>query len=295
MNFVLDFLTQGFAYAFLAMGVYVSYKVLDYADLTVEGSFPLGAAITAVCIINGINPFVALFLAFISGGIVGAVTGLLHVKLDISSLLSGILVMTAMYSINLAVAGSANLSFIEFDNIFSLGRNFTTDRVMLKWITLLIIVVIVILMKLLLDWFLKTKLGFLLTITGDNPQLVSSLGIDIGKMKIFGLSLSNAYSALSGAVVCQVLGYFDINMNKGIVVIGLASVILGMSVFKSSKVLKATTMVILGSIGYRFAISLALNMGLEPSNLNLIMATIFVIVLVASGDKVKALISKVKR
>ncbi|MEG0315055.1 MAG: ABC transporter permease [Erysipelotrichaceae bacterium] len=288
MSFIFDVIAQGLAYGLLAIGVYITYQVLDYADLTVEGSFPFGAAICAVCITNGMNPFLSLPVAFVLGSLVGLATGILHVKFNISSLLSGILVMTGMYSVNLMVTGyKANINFFQFETIFTYGKRFSSNPTFNSLFTIGILLVLVIAMKLLLDWFLKTKYGFLMRITGDNPQLVSTLGIDIGKVKIAGLALSNAYAALSGAVVCQFLRYFDINISKGIVVIGLASVIIGLSVFKKVKFVGATTAVVVGAIGYRCAIAAALNMGLNPSNLNLMMVILFIIVLVVTNNSLK--------
>lgn len=285
MDFLLDVFAQGLAYSLLAIGVLLTYQVLDYADLTVEGSFPFGAAVGAICILQGWNPFLALFIAFFAGMLTGYATGFLHVKFKISSLLSGILVMTAMYSVVLIVTGDkSNIGLFSNTTIFSYGKiiaaNFGNNEWIIKLWPIFILLLIVVVMKLLIDWFLETKYGFLMRITGDNPQLVATLGQDIGHIKMNGLAISNGYAALSGAVVSQLLKYFDAGLGVGMVVLGLASVIIGLTVFKRFKLFSFTTSVILGAIVYRFAIALALNVGLPINYLKLIMAIFFIIILV---------------
>lgn len=284
MDFLLEVIAQGLAYSPLAIGVLLTYQVLDYADLTVEGSFPLGAAAGAMCLMVDINPFLSLVVAFGAGLLAGYLTGFLHVKFKISSLLSGILVMTALFSINLIVAGDrSNIPLFTYNTIFSYGQNFASSLGM-EWIIkvwpIFILLVIVIVMKLLLDWFLGTKYGFLMRIAGDNPQLIATLGKDIGHIKMNGLAISNGYAAVSGAVVSQFLKYFDIQLGAGMIVMGLASVIMGLTLFKRFRFFSFTTSVILGAIMYRLAIAAALNAGLPPSYLKLIMSVLFVAVLV---------------
>lgn len=287
MDFILDVVAQGLAYSILAIGVLITYQVLDYADLTVEGSFPLGAAAGAMCITHGINPFLSLLVAFFAGMIAGYLTGLLHVKAGISSLLSGILVMTGFFSINLIVAGDkSNIALFTYDTIFSygtmIGNQVGGDAGMwiIKLWPIFILLVLVLVMKFLIDWFLDTKYGFLLRIAGDNPQLIATLGKDIGAIKMNGLAISNGYAAVSGAVVSQFLKYFDVTLGTGMIVMGLASVIMGLTLFKRFKFISFTTSVVLGAITYRLTIAAALNFGLPPSYLKLIMAIIFIIVLI---------------
>ena len=236
MDFILDVTAQGLAYSILAIGVLLTYQVLDYADLTVEGSFPLGAAAGAMCVMHGINPFLSLIVAFIAGLAAGYATGFLHVKFGISSLLSGILVMTGLYSINLIVAGDmSNIPLFTYDTIFSYGALLgnSAGGALGTWIVKLwpifILLVLVLFLKLLMDWFLDTKYGFLMRIAGDNPQLIATLGKDIGHIKMNGLAISNGYAAVSGAVVSQFLKYFDITLGTGMIVMGLASVIMGLT------------------------------------------------------------------
>ena len=287
MDFILDVTAQGLAYSILAIGVLLTYQVLDYADLTVEGSFPLGAAAGAMCVMHGINPFLSLIVAFIAGLAADYATGFLHVKFGISSLLSGILVMTGLYSINLVVAGDmSNIPLFTYDTIFSYGAllgNIAGGSLgtwIVKLWPIFILLVLVLFLKLLMDWFLDTKYGFLMRIAGDNPQLIATLGKDIGHIKMNGLAISNGYAAVSGAVVSQFLKYFDITLGTGMIVMGLASVIMGLTLFKRFTFIGFTTSVILGAITYRLTIAAALKVGLPPSYLKLIMAVIFIAVLV---------------
>lgn len=285
MSFLLDVLAQGLGYSILAIGVLLTYQVLDYSDLTVEGSFPLGAAVSAILITMGWNPFLVLIMAFIAGCIAGYATGILHVKFKISSLLSGILVMTGLYSINLIVAGNQSMiALFAYDTIFSYGSTISElfgGAAMIKelW-PVIVLIAIVLVMKLLMDWFLQTKYGFLMRIAGDNPQLVTTLGKDLGIIKLNGLAIANGYAALSGAVISQYIRSFDVQLGAGMIVLGLASVIMGITLFKRSKYIGFTTSVVLGAITYRLAIAAALNAGLPPAYLKLIMSVIFIIVLV---------------
>lgn len=252
-----------------------------------RAAFPLGAAAGAMCVMHGINPFLSLIVAFIAGLAAGYATGFLHVKFGISSLLSGILVMTGLYSINLIVAGDmSNIPLFTYDTIFSYGALLgnSAGGALGTWIVKLwpifILLVLVLFLKLLMDWFLDTKYGFLMRIAGDNPQLIATLGKDIGHIKMNGLAISNGYAAVSGAVVSQFLKYFDITLGTGMIVMGLASVIMGLTLFKRFTFIGFTTSVILGAITYRLTIAAALKVGLPPSYLKLIMAVIFIAVLV---------------
>ncbi len=221
MGLLINILEQGLIFSIMAIGVYITYRILDFPDLSVEGTFPLGAATAAVCLMNGINPFIACLLAFISGSIGGIITGLLHVKLKITNLLSGILVMIALYSINLRIMGKSNIPLFGKDTIFTAVSN-----------PIIIIAIFALASKIILDLFLKTKLGFILKATGDNEQLVTSLGVNKNMIKIVGLMVSNGLVALSGAIMAQYQGFADVGMGTGIVVMGLAAVIIGESILK---------------------------------------------------------------
>lgn len=297
-------LEEGLVYAIMAMGVYITYKILDFPDLSVDGTFPLGSAITAVLILAGVNPLLTLFISFFAGAFAGILTGLIHVKLKVRDLLSGIIMMTALYSVNLLIAGRANVPIFSKPSIFD---NAFLDAVVPEgfkpYIVLVILLIIVILMKLLLDLYMKTKSGYLLRAVGDNEILVTSLAKDKGIVKIVGLAIANAFVALAGSIYAQKSGFFEISSGTGTIVVGLASVIIGTNIFKRTSlfksdklfkngiVIKATTAVVVGSILYKACVAIALSLGLSPSNLKLITAALFLIILVISNDrkrKVKA-------
>ncbi|WP_010294396.1 ABC transporter permease [Clostridium senegalense] len=273
MTFFMGTLEQGLIFAIGALGVYITYTILDFPDLSVDGTFSLGAAITASLILKGTNPILALVVAFIGGAIGGLVTGILHVKLKITNLLSGILVMIGLYSINLRVMGKANLPMMNKGNIFS------RDIPMV-----MILVLIVLVSKFLMDVLFKTKFGFILRATGDNDTLVTSLGVNKGTMKIIGLMLSNGFVALSGAIMAQYQRFSDISMGTGFIVIALASIILGQSVFNNCKFIKGTTIVIIGAFLYKLSVGIALNLGLPPTDLKLITSIIVVIAIVMNNS-----------
>lgn len=279
-DIVIGTLEQGFMYGILALGVYISYTILNFPDMTTEGSYPFGAAITTFLILRNINPWIACIIAFMCGTLAGLLTGIIHVKLKVLNLLAGILTMTALYSINIRVAGRSNQSLANKSTIFNSGLS---SLMPIGISILLISLVVLIIIKILLDLFLKTKAGFLLRATGDNPQMITSLAKDVGVVKIFGLGLANGFVALSGSIVCQSQRFFDVNMGAGIVVIGLASVILGQTILKKFSFLKPTTMVIIGSILYKACITLALKVGLESSDMKLVTAIIFIVALMLNN------------
>jgi len=259
----------GLLYALMALGVYITFRILDFPDLTVDGSFTTGGAIAAVMISAGYSPWLATVAALGGGLIAGAMTGLLHTKGKINGLLSGILMMIALYSINLRILGRPNVSLLNAETIFA----------SISPIPLMIIIVLC--AKLLLDIFLKTDLGLAVRATGDNPRMISSLGANTDYTKMIGISLSNGLVALSGAVVAQQGGFADISMGIGMIVIGLASVIIGEALFGSKTVFQATLAVLLGSIVYRIVVALALRVEwLKTSDLKIITAVIVIIALV---------------
>ncbi len=275
-------LEQGLIYSIMALGVYISYHVLDFPDLSVDGTFPLGAAITAILILGGVNPWLACLLSFLAGGLAGLLTGLLHVKLKIKDLLSGILTMTALWSVNLAIANTSLLSTYGAETIFNSGPLLLLPAGLAPWRTLVLAFFFALFMKCLLDWYLTTRSGMLLRAVGDNPQLVIALAKSPGQVKILGLIIGNGFAALSGAILCQQQRFFDINMGTGMIVMGLASVIIGMTVFKNLNLIKYTTMVLLGAILYKAALSIAINLGFNPNYLKLIMAALFTVALVSN-------------
>lgn len=286
MSIIIGILEEGLVYAIMALGVYITYKILDFPDLSVDGTFPLGGAITAVLIIAGVPPMVTLFLAFLLGALAGVLTGLIHVKLKVRDLLSGIIMMTALYSLNLRIAGKANVAIFTKETIFD---NAFLDRIapegMKDYVTVIILFVIVVIMKLLLDIYLKTKSGYLLRAVGDNDTLVTSLAKDKGVVKIIGLAIANAFVALAGSIYTQKSGFFEISSGTGTIVIGLASVIIGTNMFKQTNLVKATTAVIIGSIIYKACVALAIAAGMAASDLKLITAVLFLVILVISNER----------
>lgn len=284
MNVLRVTLEEGLMYALLAIGVYITYSILDFPDLSVDGTMPMGAIVTAVLIIHGVNPWLCLVITFALGMACGAVTGLLHVKLNIRPLLCGIIVYTAMLSINLVILFNGNYgitvaSFFKKPTIFNSG---ITKFFPEKWKIVILSLILVVVCKIFMDFYLKTKSGLLLRATGDNERYVTMLAKDPGYTKILGLAIGNGFAALSGCVIAQQKGSADQQMGVGMVVLGLASVIIGLSVFKKVKFMKATTMVILGSILYKAFLSAALALNLPTEYLKLLMAVLFTLALVFS-------------
>lgn len=281
-------LEEGLLYAVLALGVYITYSILDFPDLTVDGTLPLGAVITAVLIRQGVNPWLCLLVSFAGGMLAGSVTGLLHVKLKIRPLLCGILVMTALLSINLVLVmagtgGSSVAPFYKKPTIFSeaIPASFLPKDIGgLDFRVLIIALAVILLCKWGLDWYLTTKSGLLLRATGNNAQYVTMLARNPGTSKVLGLALGNGFAALAGAVLAQKQQSADLQMGTGMVVLGLASVIIGLSLFRKVRFLKPTTKVILGSILYKLCLSVASELGLPSEYQKLLMVVIFVLVLV---------------
>lgn len=285
MSIVLGVIEEGLIYAIMALGVYITYKILDFPDLSVDGTFPMGAAVTAMLILKGVHPVATLFLAFLTGAIAGCATGLIHVKLKVRDLLSGIIMMTALYSINLRIAGKANVPIFSKETIFE--NAFLTEHIpeaLEPYVVAIVLFVIVLVCKILLDLYLKTRSGYLLRAVGDNDVLVTSLAKDKGTVKIIGLALANGFAALAGCVYCQQKGFFEVSIGTGTMVIGLANVIIGTKLFKRMGAVKATTAVIVGSIVYRACVAVAISLGMAASDLKLITALLFLVILVFSNQ-----------
>ncbi|WP_068785876.1 ABC transporter permease [Paenibacillus phocaensis] len=269
MNSLLGALESGLLYALMALGVYITFRILDFPDLTVDGSFTTGGAIAAVMITGGSSPWIATIAAFFGGLAAGAITGLIHTKGRINGLLSGILMMIALYSINMRIMGKPNVGLLGEDTLFSTVS------------PLVFMPIIVIAIKLLLDLFFKTDLGLALRATGDNKRMIRSFGANTDYTIILGLSLSNGLVALSGALIAQQSGFADISSGIGMIVIGLASVIIGEAIFGARTVFWATLAAVLGSVVYRIVVALALRIEwLEQTDLKLITAVIVIIALV---------------
>lgn len=287
MDFFITILEQGLIYGILALGVYITYKILDFPDLTADGSFPLGAAVSAALITRGTNPFLTLLAAFISGAAAGICTGLIHVKGKVRDLLSGIIMMTALWTVNLRIAGTSNVPLFSKETIFKneFLENFLPEK-MKPYGTLLVICVLTLAAKLLLDFYMNTKSGFLLRAAGDNDRLVAALARDEGNVKILGLAIANGLISFSGAIFCQEERVFEISMGTGAIVIGLASVIIGTGVFRKASFVKATTAVILGSVFYKACTAVAMR-NFEPMDMKFITAALFLIILLISMERKK--------
>ena len=279
-------LTQGLIYALVAFGVYITYTILDFPDLSVDGSSPLGAAVTAVLLTRGCDPWLSLLAATGVGVLAGLFTGVIHVKFHIRNLLAGIITQTALFSINLKIAGSNLPVDRGTDTIFTsapvmalLGNTSLSIR------KLVVSAVLAVLVKLALDLYFRTKSGLLLRAVGDNSTLVTALSKDCGSVKILGLALSNGLVALAGSIVCHETRSFAATMGTGQVVFGLAAVIIGISLFRRLTFVQGTTAVLAGSILYKACIQAALSLGFDPSMMKFITAMLFLLVLIFSGRK----------
>ena len=282
LELIQSVLTQGLIYALLAYGIFITYKILDFPDLTVDGSFPLGAAVTAVLLNRGMDPFLTLPVSMGAGALAGLVTGVIHVKFRIRDLLAGIITMTGLFSVNLQIAGS-NLPVPR-----SIDTVFTAPAVMklfgensgLTLRKLAVSLSIALLVKLAIDLYFKTKSGMLLRATGNNDIFVTTLGKDKGQMKILGLVLANTLVSLSGCLVCHEQRAFAATMGTGQMVFGLAAVIIGTTLFRKMSFVKGTTCALTGSIIYKAVIQAAINAGLPTNLLKLITAILFLVILV---------------
>lgn len=269
MEIVTGILVQSLILSIMVLGVYISYKILDFPDMSADGSFTLGAAIIAIMLKRGVSPIIGMVLALLAG----LLTGVLHVKLKISNLLSGILVMGILYSLNLRIMGKANIPIFSKVNIFY------------DFNPLIITFVFVVIVKVLIDIFLKTGLGYILKGVGDNPQMIKSLGIEVGRIKILGLMLSNGLIALSGSIMAQYQGFSDVSMGMGTLVLGIASIIIGTSIIKKKTLIKESTLVIIGTLIYQITIYFAMNIGLTPVDLKMITSLVLIIFLVVGEIK----------
>ncbi len=285
-NLIISTIAQGLLWALLALGVFITFRILDVADLTVEGSFPMGAAISAVLITMGVNPWVTVIVAGIGGMIAGAVTGWIHTKLKIPALLAGILTMIALYSVNLHIMGKANISLLRMDTVYSAIHSMGISNA----IALTIIgVAVTIVVGLFLFWFFGTELGTSIRATGVNPQMIRAQGVNTDSMIVLGLLLSNGFVAVSGALIAQSQGFADIGMGVGTIVIGLASVIIGEVLFTSSSIVRklfgnssfvlSLVAVVFGSIIYRIVIATVLYLGMPPNDLKLFTAILVALAL----------------
>ena len=285
-NLIISTIAQGLLWALLALGVFITFRILDVADLTVEGSFPMGAAISAVLITMGVNPWITVIVAGIGGMIAGAVTGWIHTKLKIPALLAGILTMIALYSVNLHIMGKANISLLRMDTVYSAIHSMGISNAVALTIIGVVVTVVV---GLFLFWFFGTELGTSVRATGVNPQMIRAQGVNTDTMIVLGLLLSNGFVAVSGALIAQSQGFADIGMGVGTIVIGLASVIIGEVLFASSSIVRklfgnssfvlSLVAVVFGSIIYRIVIATVLYLGMPPNDLKLFTAILVALAL----------------
>ena len=277
----------GLIFGLVALGVFLSFRVINFPDLTVDGSFPLGGAVAAALIVAGWNPFAATAVAIAAGALSGALTAWLNVHLRIMQLLASILVMIALYSVNLRVMGKPNVALISEPTVFSLVA---IDGLPEYWLKPLVLLVIVLAAKVLLDWFLASEAGLAMRVTGGNPRMARAQGISTDRQTLAGLALSNALVALAGALFVQTQGGADISMGVGTIVIGLAAVIIGETLLPARSLVLTTLACVLGAVLYRFFIAAALNtdfMGLKAQDLNLVTAVLVALALLVPGSKRK--------
>jgi len=282
ISLFLHALEQGLVFGIMVLGVFITYKILDFPDLTVEGSFPLGAAVAAKVIFSGGDPLWGTFLAMIVGSLAGLITGLLHTKLKLTNLLSGILTMTLLYSVNLRIMGRPNIPLLGKITLLGEIENYFPNLSMDYLIPFFFLFLVVIL-KFIIDYFLSTEIGLTIIATGDNEQMIKSLGVNTDFTKIIGLCISNALVALSGALFAQYSGFADVNMGLGTIVAGLACVIIGISIIKIPTIFWRTIAVLVGSLVYRLIMIIALrygyNLGFKPGDLKMISVLLVIIAL----------------
>ena len=277
IDLLLPTISQGLLWSLLALGVYITFRVLDIADLTVEGSFPLGASVAVTLLVKDVNPVTAILAAALVGGISGVVTGLLHTKLKIPALLAGILTMIALYSVNLRIMGKANISLLGKETAFTVLEN--ALGVAYSQAVLLVGILSCVVFSVLMYWFFGTEIGAAIRATGYNPQMIRAQGVDTNGMLLIGLFFSNALVAVAGSLVAQSNGFADVGMGVGTIVIGLASVIIGEVLFGTRSFKNSLISVILGSIVYRLVIAIVLQMGMPPNDLKLFTAVLVAIAL----------------
>jgi len=267
-------LEQGLLYSLVAIGIVISFRILAFPDLTVDGSFPLGAAVTAKLIIIGVHPIQAIVVAVAAGFCAGYATGFLNTRLKINSLLAGILIMTILYSVNLRIMGRSNIQLLTYHTLFTPMESLKISRF---YLVIPFFLIVAYGLKILLDLFLHTDMGMAMRATGDNEQMIRSLGVNTDKMTLLGLGISNAFIALSGALVAQDQGFADVGMGIGTIVAGLAAIIIGETLVRAKSVRAFTLAAIIGAIVYKMIIAIGLRIGLAPTDLK--MATGFMVII----------------
>jgi len=297
MTLLIGSITIGLVLALLALGIFISFRIFDFPDITAEGSFTFGASISAALIVAGVNPVIATVCSFLGGMLAGSTTGMIHTRFKINPLLSGILVMTALYSVNLHVMGKSNVPLLSKKTLFTAFENFS-DSVSGKdsmvnligwevpardvWVMLFCLAIIIV-FCLLLFWFFRTNLGTAMRATGDNSQMIRALGVNTKTMIIAGIALSNGLIALAGSVLAQFQGFADVQMGIGMMVWGLASVIIGEALITGNSLGLLITGAVIGSVLFRLLVAIALRWGMNPNDLKLITAAFVFLALILPG------------
>ncbi len=297
MTLLIGSVTIGLILALLALGVFISFRIFDFPDITAEGSFTFGASITAALIVSGANPVTGIVVAFAGGLLAGAATGIIHTRFRVNPLLSGILVMTALYSVNLHVMGKSNVPLLGDVTVFTWFENFSTKisgkdalinvigwSIPAKdlWIMMFCLLIIIV-VSLLLLWFFRTNIGTAMRATGDNDQMIRALGVNTKSMIIFGIAISNGFIALSGSMLAQFQGFADVQMGIGMMVWGLASVIIGEALIKENTLGSLIAGAVIGAVLFRLLVAIALRWGLNPNDLKIITAAFVFLALVLPG------------
>jgi len=285
MNILISTCSQGLIYALLALGIYITFRILNFADMTTEGSLTLGGATSAVLITSGMSPILSILIAGIAGSLAGFITGFLHTKLKIQAILSGILTMIALYSVNIRIMGKANLSLLGKKTIFRSIENLQFFKYDTPFATFIVVLIICIALLVILNLFFKTRIGLAIRATGDNEQMMRAQGGNTNFKKILALMISNFMCGIAGALIAQNQGYADINMGTGTIVIALASVVIGEALIRKNKILLSLISVVVGSICYRFIIFFVLNLGMNPSDLKLFTALVAAVLLALPSIK----------
>lgn len=285
LNLVPVTFSQSLVYSFLVLGIMIPFRLISFPDLTSEGSFPLGGCVCAALLLAGYNPILATLVAIAAGGLAGAATALIHLRFGINSLLAGILVFTGLYSINLRILGKSNAALFNADNIFDMIHPGIVTTV---WMQILVFGVLVVLVVLALRWFLTTQAGAALRVVGVNPELAPSLGINLWTFTIAGLVIANAMTALGGALIVQLQGYADIGMGLGVLINGLASLVIGETIVGKQTVTRQLLAPVIGAFVYYQLVSLGLSIGLQPSDLKLATALFVLVTLGLPGLRSKS-------
>ncbi len=297
MSLLIGSTTIGLILAFLALGIFISFRIFEFPDITAEGSFTFGAATASALIVANVNPILAILAAFIAGMIAGAATGIIHTRFNINPLLSGILVMTALYSVNLHIMGKSNIPLLNESTVFTWIENFSgsvsgadSKTMIIGWEvatkdlwTLLFCFLAILIFCFILWWFFRTNLGTAMRATGDNAQMIRALGVNTKLLIIAGVALSNGFIALAGAILAQYQGFADVQMGLGMMVWGLASVIIGEAIINDNSLGFIITGAVLGSVLFRLLVAIALRWGLNPNDLKIITALFVFIALILPG------------